>query len=183
LLTVSLGMHLKTACNSCFLFPSVFKLGMVCWICVSLTPKLINFFFFFFFFSNTRVWLSACWAGALLLDPLPLNFKGSWDWVRPAYVISFSLFFFFLVGLGFEVRASCLQSRHSTAWAIPPVHFALVILEIGVSWGLSWPQIAILPISSSQVARITGVSHRCLANFFLKLLVASARPWVQIPVL
>jgi hypothetical protein len=27
----------------------------------------------------------------------------------------------------FELRASCLQSRHSIAWATPPFHFALVI--------------------------------------------------------
>jgi hypothetical protein len=30
---------------------------------------------------------------------------------------------FFLMGLGFEFRASCLQSRYSTA----PVHYAVVI--------------------------------------------------------
>jgi hypothetical protein len=37
---------------------------------------------------------------------------------------------FFLVELGgFELRALSLQSRCSTA--IPPVHFALVILEMG----------------------------------------------------
>jgi hypothetical protein len=33
-------------------------------------------------------------------------------------------------GLGFELRALCLESR---ALAIPPVHFALVVLEMGVS--------------------------------------------------
>jgi hypothetical protein len=38
----------------------------------------------------------------------------------------------FLVGLGFELRASWLQSKLSTVWAIPPVYFALVILEMGV---------------------------------------------------
>jgi hypothetical protein len=42
-------------------------------------------------------------------------------------------FFFFLVRLKFEVRASYLQSWHSIAWATPPVHFALVSLEMGVS--------------------------------------------------
>jgi hypothetical protein len=36
------------------------------------------------------------------------------------------------VGLGFELRASHLQSRHSTALVIPPVHFAQIILR----WGL-----------------------------------------------
>jgi hypothetical protein len=36
-------------------------------------------------------------------------------------------------GLGFELRALCLESRHFTALATQPVHFALVILEMGVS--------------------------------------------------
>jgi hypothetical protein len=38
--------------------------------------------------------------------------------------------FVFLVGVGFELRASCLQSGCSTTCATPPVHFALVILEM-----------------------------------------------------
>jgi hypothetical protein len=70
------------------------------------------------------------------------------------------VFFFFFVGLGFEFRALCSQSRHSTAYATPPVHFALVILMMGVSWttflGLEF---VILLISVSQVSRITGASH------------------------
>jgi hypothetical protein len=37
----------------------------------------------------------------------------------------------FFVGWGFELRALHLQSRHSTTLATPPVHFALVILEMG----------------------------------------------------
>jgi hypothetical protein len=32
-------------------------------------------------------------------------------------------FFLFRLGLGFELRALRLQSRHSTSWATPPVHF------------------------------------------------------------
>jgi hypothetical protein len=35
------------------------------------------------------------------------------------------------VGLGFELRVLCLQSGHSTASVKPPLHFALVIFEIG----------------------------------------------------
>jgi hypothetical protein len=31
-----------------------------------------------------------------------------------------------------SLNSGCLQSRRSTAWAMPLVHFALVILEIGV---------------------------------------------------
>jgi hypothetical protein len=34
---------------------------------------------------------------------------------------------FFMVGLGFELRASHLQIRGSTVSTIPPIHFALVI--------------------------------------------------------
>jgi hypothetical protein len=41
--------------------------------------------------------------------------------------------FLFFVGLEFELRALNLQSRHSNISAMPLVHFALVILEIGVS--------------------------------------------------
>jgi hypothetical protein len=63
---------------------------------------------------------------------------------------------FFLVGLTFELKTSHLQSRCSTAWAMLPVHFALVILEMG-SCKL-FPRADLL-ISVSQVARITGVSH------------------------
>jgi hypothetical protein len=45
---------------------------------------------------------------------------------------------------------------------MPPVHFALVILDIGVSKTISlgWPQTVILQISTSQIARITGMSHQ-----------------------
>jgi hypothetical protein len=41
-------------------------------------------------------------------------------------------FFFFLVELGFKLRALCLQKKHSTACATPPVDFALVILEMSL---------------------------------------------------
>jgi hypothetical protein len=37
----------------------------------------------------------------------------------------------FLVGLEFELRTLHLQSRLSTAWATPPGHFAVDILEMG----------------------------------------------------
>jgi hypothetical protein len=44
------------------------------------------------------------------------------------YLVGFWVFF--LVGLGFELRASGLQSRLSSTSVAPPVHFALVILEM-----------------------------------------------------
>jgi hypothetical protein len=52
--------------------------------------------------------------------------------------------------------------------SISPIHFSLVILEMGVSWTICpiWPQTLILPMSASQVARITGVNHQCLAISF-----------------
>jgi hypothetical protein len=39
------------------------------------------------------------------------------------FILSMYLFF---VGLGFELRALCLQSRHSITRTTHPVHFALV---------------------------------------------------------
>jgi hypothetical protein len=77
-----------------------------------------------------------------------------------------SRIFSFLVGLGFELRASHLQSSSSTTWAMPPVHFVLVILEMGVSQTIcsGWPQTLILLISVSQVASVIGMSHCQKAN-------------------
>jgi hypothetical protein len=74
---------------------------------------------------------------------------------------------FFLAGFQLVLRALRLQSRRSTAGAT--VHFALVILEIGVCvWGgvsqtifLGLPQTVILLISASQEAKITYMSHPC----------------------
>jgi hypothetical protein len=40
------------------------------------------------------------------------------------------VFFFFWWDWCFELRASYLQSRYSTAWSTPPVHFAQGILEM-----------------------------------------------------
>jgi hypothetical protein len=77
-------------------------------------------------------------------------------------------FFFFLVELGFELMALCLQSKHSTTLATLPIHFVLVILEMGF-WRTicpGWPWTTILPISASQVARILGVGHQQLKSTF-----------------
>jgi hypothetical protein len=41
------------------------------------------------------------------------------------------IFFFFVVGLGFELRPLHLQSRHSTSWNTPPDYFAVVIWRMG----------------------------------------------------
>jgi hypothetical protein len=66
----------------------------------------------------------------------------------------------------FELRALHLQSRCSIAWATHPVHFVLVILEMGSCELFGWtdlkPQFS--GISASQVARTTVVSHQCPAH-------------------
>jgi hypothetical protein len=65
------------------------------------------------------------------------------------------------MGLTFELNASWLQSKCSTAWA-PPVHFGLAILEMGVSQiiYLPWSETVLVPFSHSHVARINGISVR-----------------------
>jgi hypothetical protein len=64
--------------------------------------------------------------------------------------------------LGFEFRASDLQSKSSTAWSATPVHFALVIFGVRI-WRticLGWPRVTIIPISNSQIARIIGLTQK-----------------------
>jgi hypothetical protein len=60
-----------------------------------------------------------------------------------------------------------LQCRCSPAWATPPVHFALVVLDMWVLSSLcpGCPWTSILRISASQVASFAGVSHPCLIFF------------------
>jgi hypothetical protein len=47
-------------------------------------------------------------------------------------------FFVFLVELGYELKASHLQSWCCTTWATPPVHFVLFILEMGSHEIFAW---------------------------------------------
>jgi hypothetical protein len=61
---------------------------------------------------------------------------------------------------------SHLQSSCFTAWAIPPVYFSPVILDIGVSWTSC---LACLELQSSQLAR-SEMSHQCPFFLFLSLL-------------
>jgi hypothetical protein len=84
-----------------------------------------------------------------------------------------SLFLSFLV-LGFELRALHLQSRCLTAWATPPLHFALVILEVESLELFAWA--GLKPWSSqSQAAKTIGVKHwhQALLGFFLLVLLIS----------
>jgi hypothetical protein len=70
----------------------------------------------------------------------------------PVALFAHHYFFFFLVALGFELRASHLLGRCCTAWDTPPVHFALVILEMVVSQIIhpKWLRTLILDPWSSQ---------------------------------
>jgi hypothetical protein len=65
-----------------------------------------------------------------------------------------------LVGLGFDLRALHLQSYHLSYTSSPfcSGYFGYGVLQTIFRAGL------ILLISASQVARITGVNHRCLAK-------------------
>jgi hypothetical protein len=57
------------------------------------------------------------------------------EWKHVLKIYSSVFFFFFLMGgTGFELRASCLQSRRcaGVTGVTLPVHFALVILEMWV---------------------------------------------------
>jgi hypothetical protein len=76
------------------------------------------------------------------------------------YLCIYLFFYLFRVGLGFELRALHLQRRCSTTWAAPPAHFPLASLEMGVWW-------TVRLVSSSHVARITGVSQQLISWPFL----------------
>jgi hypothetical protein len=84
--------------------------------------------------------------------------------------LEFSMFLKFLftiylwiggIGLEFELRASCLQSRHSTAWTTLPIHFCSGCFGGRVSWTIypGWPWISILPNSAFKVAKIISVNQ------------------------
>jgi hypothetical protein len=82
--------------------------------------------------------------------------------------------FFFLVGLRFELRASLLQSSLCTLAkqvlsCLSHTYSPFCSGYFGdgrVSRTICpyWPRTVILLISASQVAKITGVNHRCLAS-------------------
>jgi hypothetical protein len=91
------------------------------------------------------------------------------------------------------LRAYSLEKQTLYSRATPPVHFVLVILEMKVSQTLcpGWPQTSILPISASQVARITGTSHQCPAVteflfrkmhlFYFSFISVKAKPQTPFP--
>jgi hypothetical protein len=73
---------------------------------------------------------------------------------------------FYFGGTGAWTQGFILGKKTLYCLTTPPAHFALVILEMGISWVIcpSWPQTTILPISVSQVPKITGVSHQHLTR-------------------
>jgi hypothetical protein len=70
------------------------------------------------------------------------------------------------VGLEFELRVSCLQSRCITETTFP-VHFSGYFgNRVSQTICPGWPRTAILQVSASQVLRITGVIQ-CPASITL----------------
>jgi hypothetical protein len=140
--------------------------------------------------GTTGIWYQTqfiCWDGALLnffpgwpqsmiLLSLPLS---SWDYrhqllglacVLPWNSIIYSSEKISFVGLGFDLTALCLQSRHSTARATPSVYFCSGYFGDGVLRTLCLIGLVLL-ISYSWVARITGVSHLFPAPIFFHFLM------------
>jgi hypothetical protein len=73
--------------------------------------------------------------------------------------------FFFFVVWEFELSVSHLLA--STTWVTPSAPFQD---RVSGTIYTDWSVISVFLISAPQVARITGVSHWCLANFFLVVL-------------
>jgi hypothetical protein len=77
------------------------------------------------------------------------------------------ILFKFLVGLGFELRALRLQLLYHLSNTSSYLSFLWLFFfgdRVSGTISLSWPQTLILLISTSQVARITGMSHQCLTK-------------------
>jgi hypothetical protein len=79
--------------------------------------------------------------------------------------------------LRFKLRALCLLGRCSTTRTTLPAHFCIGYFWDTGSWTicLGWPQITILLISASQGARLTDMSHWCLAVKLI--LIRQLRSW------
>jgi hypothetical protein len=87
----------------------------------------------------------------------------------------FFSFFFFSTGAWIEYYWVGLhfESPHQLS-------FMMGFFQGSVSWTicLGWVQTVILLISASWVARITGVSHKCLAGLFLRLSTMVLKFWL-----
>jgi hypothetical protein len=116
-----------------------------------------NFFFAFFFWW--RYWdlnsgLCTCLAGFPMLKP---HIKYCppfllWLFLRQGFAFCHNSFLFMLLAVA------------EMTGAMPPSPAFFCWYEISWTFSPGWPQISILLISASQVARITGVSHWHLAK-------------------
>jgi hypothetical protein len=98
-----------------------------------------------------------------LIPPIP---NSIW-WISLCCLHMYIFVFLFLLRLGFELRASHLQSRHCTCLSHTSSHFALVVLKMWSRGLFAWlTSEETLLISASQVARITGVSLWCPAHIY-----------------
>jgi hypothetical protein len=134
----------------------IFILCVYLYLCVNISSKITvdtfmleQHYLLTFFSVIYRLSLSLNSFNIILL--LSNNILRKCTFVYP--IVYFGTFFFFLIELGFELRNLCLQSRRCTIWVMSLVHFTLVLWSICPSW--TWTEI--LPISASQVARITLV--------------------------
>jgi hypothetical protein len=100
-------------------------------------------------FSFAFLWLN------VVLSPTPRD-----NWAHGDYTKLTNINYFVLVGLGFELKASHLQSHTSSPF------FSGYFGDVGVSPSIcpGWPHTIILPVSTLKVARITGVDYWCLTH-------------------
>jgi hypothetical protein len=153
---------------------------------------------------------------SLLFCPAVSKYSTSWlkFLVGFSFNVTLLIFSFFLVVLGFELRALRLsrQAPYHLSHASSPFwsgyfedrvflffldqtgpwsfyvtlpafagmtgtqHLAQPLVKMG-SHKLSWPVWPQTPISASQVARITGVSHLCLAYNCIKQSLYNLKSW------
>jgi hypothetical protein len=89
-----------------------------------------------------------------------VNFWTSWNCLLCAgYIFAFVQWLYIFIFLRyFDLDFG--NSRCCAAWAMPPLHLALVMLEMGLlNYFPTWLWTSVLPVSASWVAGIIGVSH------------------------
>jgi hypothetical protein len=102
------------------------------------------FIYLFFFFETESCFCSLCWFQTLhSACTSQVLYTGMYHHASVqhttffvyTFAVGLSPFFFSLCvvvgGVWFELRASYLLGRYFTIWGMPPILFALVILEIG----------------------------------------------------